>query len=123
VSGPWAQVCDGVTDLDNLPPLESAARYIVYALDGTSGSSKYHEQVVVSAGAYLRAYRRGLPDQGLRAADWEVGSIPDAHLLWAALDAVTAAARGRDDDGRAWSIRWAEALLRVWWKRQQEAQR
>jgi hypothetical protein len=107
-----------VTDLGRFQPLPGAARYITYALNDEVGS-------VVRAGAYLRQYRRTLPDPGERIPDEEVeDEQPDDDLLWFALKMIAMIAelpeRLAAEEQGTW-VRWAEAALRVWWKRQQEA--
>jgi hypothetical protein len=120
MSGPWATACDGVTDLADLPRLPTAAMYITFAL--RPGPLLPGEGGTVRAGAYLRAYRRSLPDQGKRLADHVVGDerTTDDELLWQALAAVAAInCYPRQEWFAAAKVRRAETLLRVWWKRQQ----
>jgi hypothetical protein len=110
-----------VTDLGNLPPLESASRYIIYALEP---GSAHQVGCIIRAGAYLRAYRRTLPNQGTKVADLRIGDerTTDDQLLWQALGAITAlGSHPRQQWFTALQVRRAEAALRVWWKRQQEA--
>lgn len=120
MSGAWARACDDYGDMeqysDQLPEL--AVSWLASAL-----RAKDEYQLIDSverAGACIRAWRKSLSDQGQRIADID---ISDDRLLWAALqDVCSAEAKtGRADGEVAKHLRFAEAFLRSWWKRQQEA--
>lgn len=115
----WGKTCDQVDDLDGFAPLPVvAARYITFALDGPGSFNKVG--AAIRAGAYLRAYRRTLPFEDARVPDDEVDDDqPDEELLWFALKLIAELPERLAVEHGEW-VRWAEACLRVWWKRQQE---
>ena len=116
VSGAWAQACDARFSPDGEPgdgsDLIEAARLITDALWFTDPAQSC--RAVEYAGAYLRAYRKTLPDQDRRIPDTEINATGGA-LLWIALQVVAMLARS----GIGYHARHAEACLRKWWKEQQ----
>ena len=118
MNGAWAQACDlrmeRLTDPEDWS--EAAAYQLGFAIyvKGPEGRKS-----VEKAGAYIRAWRKSLPDQGVRHRDAS-SADPDGDLLWWALRDVTAVAVLNPTDAMAamW-LRRAEAMLRTWWKRSQ----
>lgn len=120
MSGAWAQACDG----KHVARDDDHAAWAVVSLGQAMVWQERREQIagVEFAGAHIRAWRKSLPVQGQRADDFPV--IYTGRLLWTALADVCRArqwARIDSDSGRATAaihLRYAEAALRTWWKRQ-----
>jgi hypothetical protein len=120
VSGPWATACDEAcsTRLASRASLTESAHLVALALNSQK-PPRWRIYYATRAGACLRAYRRTLADPGERVPDEEVeDEQPDDHLLWFALKMIAELPERLPAEHGTW-VRWAEAALRVWWKRQQ----
>lgn len=114
----WSKACDQYNE-----PLEPAwaalmiSRAAWYAANNDR-AGMHPKWDVEKAGSVIRAWRKSLPDQGERIADIDIG---DDRLLWAALQGVcfAEAAVCHADGEVAKHLRFTEAFLRSWWKRQQ----
>lgn len=121
MSGAWAKACD--ERAARLVAPERWEHWAAYHLGRaiwinvepreSVGQEAACRASVLQAGAFIRAWRKSLPDQGKRM--WDFSSQPsDTDLLWIALRCVGYAQQVPNAD----SLRSAEAALRTWHKRQ-----
>ena len=122
MTGAWARACD--LRMERLTEPEDWSEPAAYQLAFTIWvKGPEGRKSVEKAGAYIRAWRKSLPDQGERWPD--VTGVPTERLLWLALDDVCIAQwcwTTPDPSMAADHLRVAEAALRTWWKRSREEQ-
>lgn len=120
MSGAWAEACDGwAARLPYLDDMRQEAPVLaVYWLAEAlmDCGTRQRREAVETTGAYVRAWRKSLPGQSDRAGD-RSDQMTDEALLWSALGSIQRAWLWPHP--RAVNLRFVEADLRTWWKRQQ----